>query len=289
VVILLLVLAVLGAAPLAAADALVLGVLEQPQCDKSVPVAVRALFQERAEGWVALSSQAAWEGVSLARAKWTVTLEGRDMGSVSTVDPGFQTDLAWTFPRDRLLHVFPAQSVPTVAKDTARFRGWCEAPGVRPLVVLSWPNTHDPDDWKSSGADKGLRTTLFEEFKAHAGPASLCSVAADRRVPFEYTAKDLVVSPGYQDRTGRKVVVLGLDPQRNTCDGPPEPAWSTQAFLVDRDVKYLGADLTLVDAGDYDADGSSDLLFWHNSYNEDGYRLVYGGLAKHVDYFWRYH
>ena len=51
----------------------------------------------------------------------------------------------------------------------------------------------------------------------------------------------------------------------------------------------MGRDLTLVDAGDYDENGASELLFWHSSDNEDGYTLVYDGLRKHVDYYWRYH
>jgi hypothetical protein len=287
------VLAVLSAAPLAEADALVLGVLEQPQCNKAVATAVRALFVKRAEGWVALSSQETWQGVPLARTAWTVALEGRSLGSVATIDPGFQSELAWTFPRDRLLQVqtLRGQAVPTVANEGDRFSGWCGVPSTRPLVVLSRPNTREPDGWKTFGPDNALRARLFEEFKSHAGPASVCPVAPDKRVPLAYSAKDLMFGRSYQDHAGRKIVLLSLDARRNNCDGPPDPAWSTHAFVLQEGeaLQYLGRDLTLVDAGDYDENGASELLFWHSSDNEDGYTLVYDGLRKHVDYYWRYH
>jgi hypothetical protein len=287
------VLAILSAAPLAEVDGLVVGALEQPQCNKTLATAVRALFVKRADGWVALSSQEAWQGVPLATATWTVLSEGRSLGSVATADPGFQTDLAWTFPRDRLLQVqaFRGQPIPTTANKDGLFGGWCTVPSSRPLVVVSRPNTREPDGWKTSGPDGSLRVRLFDEFRSHAGPASVCPVAPDKRVPLVYGAKDLNYARSYQDRAGRQIVLLSLDARRNKCDGPPDPAWSTQAYLVQEGeaVQYLGNDLTLVDAGDYDADGASELLFWHGSYNEDGYMLVYDGLRKHVDYYWHYH
>ena len=108
-------------------------------------------------------------------------------------------------------------------------------------------------------------------------------------MPFAYDASDLVFSSSYQDRIGRKLVVVGRDPGRYTCDGPPEPAWATHSFILQDDVQYLGRDLSLVDAGDYDADGPSEVLFWYSGYNDDGYTLFYDGLRKHVDYHWNYH
>jgi hypothetical protein len=51
----------------------------------------------------------------------------------------------------------------------------------------------------------------------------------------------------------------------------------------------LGSELSLVDAGDYDADGESELLFWYSGYNQDGYTLLFDGLRKQVSYRWKYH
>ncbi len=55
------------------------------------------------------------------------------------------------------------------------------------------------------------------------------------------------------------------------------------------DTLYLGSQLELVDAGDYDGDGQSEVLFWHSAYNEDGYTLFYDQFRKRLDYWWTYH
>ena len=47
--------------------------------------------------------------------------------------------------------------------------------------------------------------------------------------------------------------------------------------------------MELVDAGDYDGDGRSELLFWRGGYNRDGYVLVFDELRQKVEYTWSYH
>jgi hypothetical protein len=51
----------------------------------------------------------------------------------------------------------------------------------------------------------------------------------------------------------------------------------------------LGTGLQLVDAGDYDADGKSELLFWYDGYNSNGYDLFSSDFRKHVKVRWSYH
>lgn len=280
---------VLVATTAGAAQPLVIGVAEHPQCNDEPGTAVRALFVSQAHGWVALSSPESSEAVSLANVTWTVAFEGGSLGSVRTVNPGFQTPHAWTYPRDRLLLLASGQSVPTIANEDKDFAGWCDAPLHRPLVLVTRPNFRDPDRWKPLRPDGALRGVLFPAFKAQAGEPSICLQGTNQPVPLAFAAKDLVFSKSYQDRAGRKLVVVGLDPQRNTCDGPPDAAWARHMFLLDTRVHYLGSHLSVVDAGDYDGDGESEILFWYSGYNEDGYTLLYQGLRKRVDYHWKYH
>ena len=47
--------------------------------------------------------------------------------------------------------------------------------------------------------------------------------------------------------------------------------------------------LILVDAGDYDADGESEAVFFISGYNEDGYALFYDSFQKSVMWTWNYH
>lgn len=274
----------------AVAEEVVVGILEHPQCKTEPGSAVRALFHARDQQWAALSSKKASHRVPLAKLSWTVAFDGKRLGSIETLDPGFSSPYAWTYPRDRLLVLAPDQAVPAVANGQGLFGGWCEVPRDRPLVVISRPNFRDPQGWKRFDPDSTLRNQVFPHFTAAAGEADPCeSQDPDNRSVWAYSADDLRFSTSYQDRAGRKLVALALNPTRNQCDGPRDDAWSTHWFVIADSIQHLGANLSLVDAGDYDADGTSELLFWYSGYNKDGYSLFYDGLQKHVDYQWSYH
>lgn len=45
----------------------------------------------------------------------------------------------------------------------------------------------------------------------------------------------------------------------------------------------------LVDAGDYDNDGRSELVFSIDRYNEGGYELYYNDFKKHSTFRFGYH
>jgi hypothetical protein len=62
-------------------------------------------------------------------------------------------------------------------------------------------------------------------------------------------------------------------------------------FLIARSgaVRYLESGMFLVDAGDYDGDGKSELLFSLNDYNRGGYRIYYDDFKKSADFKFSYH
>lgn len=64
-----------------------------------------------------------------------------------------------------------------------------------------------------------------------------------------------------------------------------------QWFAVnpERQVSFLGAAMMLVDAGDYDNDGESELLFAITDYNRGGYKLFYDKFTKSVEFKFNYH
>ena len=105
---------------------------------------------------------------------------------------------------------------------------------------------------------------------------------------FRYRPTD-VRARSYADARGRKLVTLQLDPKLNSCDGPGEAAWELHTFVVDHGIRHLGSGMSLVDAGDYDGDGSSEVLFWFSGYNQDGYVLFGDDLRKVAETYWTYH
>ncbi len=266
-----------------------LGVLEEPQCNDQNGTAVRALFAKSEIGWTSLSSESAARGIDLEKINWVVALNGRKIGKIRTLDPGFRTPYQWTYPRDRLLSILPNQSVPGVEDKVHLFAGWCRAPKNRPLVVVSNGSVSDPDNWKPFKPEASLIARVFVQFRKHAGPAVVCPGHSNSSVPFSYTSNDLEALTGYKDRSGRQLISVRLKPRTDGCDGASDVAWDSHTFLVTAQSTYLGPGLALVDAGDYDAKGKSELLFWFSGYNQDGYVLFSSDFTKEAGYLWQYH
>ncbi len=150
-------------------------------------------------------------------------------------------------------------------------------------------NYRDPAGWKPIPADAADMASLFPHFQKAAGEAMACRPGAeDDAVPFRYGAQDVRLR-SFRDARGRQLVAATLAPERGSCGTPQEVAWMTHTFLMDGTPRHVGQELALVDAGDYDGDGSSELLFWHSGYNSDGYTLFDDTLRKRVDVGWSYH
>jgi hypothetical protein len=267
----------------------VVAILESPECVEGSPAwRVHPLFGLAAGGWVALNTAEASRPFDLRDVTWTVAFDGRNLGSVRSIDPGFSTKYAWTYSRDRRLTVQPVPRPPVVANAKGAFDGWC-APKTRPVVLVTPTNFEDPDRWKPFSPTAAMRDRLFPEFKRAVGQVNHCPADAEKYLSFAYAAANIAVVKGYRDRTGRMLVALQLDGKRYGCDGPAGPEWSLQWFLLSNGIRSLGANLELVDAGDYDGDGKSEVLFWFSGYNKDGFTLFYDDLAKRADFRWSYH
>lgn len=270
--------------------AVLLGVLEHPQCADDPSLGARALFAKDRDHWFALSTEEASRRVALGALDWSVAFDGRRLGSLRTNDPSFKSPYAWTYPRDHLLSIAKGQTVPTIANSAGAFAGWCDAPQYRPLVLVTGGHFHDPQSWKRVRPHSSVRSELFRAFAAARGTAYSCSGALGTEpTAWSYSSSDLIVTAEYKDNAGRLLVGLTLDPKHRTCDGPPDVLDATHWFAVGDTVRYLGVGFSLVDAGDYDGDGRSEVLFWYSAYNKDGYTLFYDGLQKQVDFRWTYH
>ncbi len=221
--------------------------------------------------------------------RWTVAFDGRSLGTIRTIGGDDLTEAEWSYPRDHRITLDPASVVPAVRNAEQRFGGQCSVPVNRPLVLVAPPNVSDPDRWTPVTLGSSNVHRLFVDFTHAAGAAEHCPRDPDASVGFDYSSADVRIVRGFRDRVGRTLVALRLDPRRNGCDGVVGEEWSTYWFLVTEGVRSLGANLELVDAGDYDGDGRSELLFWYGGVNEDGYTLVAGGLAQRVDFRWSYH
>jgi hypothetical protein len=284
--VLMLVLAWCGTAHAAA----VVGALEMPQCKEGTEPDVRALFARNQAGWQPMTSAASSAAYLTSTMQWSVGFDGRALGSLVTEDPGFRSPYGWTYPRDRILSIVPGQKVPGIVNRGKSFTGWCHTPSTRPLVVVSRGGVADPDTWKPVTPSPAVVSRLFAEFKLRNGKAFLCKDPhSDSGVGFPYQAGDISPSKAYRSKAGAYLITLALKERSDACAHLQGNGWNTQTFLVSGGVSYVGEDIELVDAGDYDGDGVSELVFWHSGHGQDGYIMVEPASGRHWDYLWAYH
>jgi hypothetical protein len=303
----------LTAAPAWAKAPLLLGMLEEPQCyaelacdygrDKAClaekPRKVRVLFARGADGWIALDSPDAAKPFDYTSPTWHIAFDGRNLGTVGTTDPGFHSDFASSYPNDYFLNLAPGQSLPKIRNQEGGFGGWCSVPSLRPLFVVTRPNYRDPERWKPfrpSNGDKKLLLPQVRKIMAE----SLCSGGtngSDSDVPItaaqlaEITTDNIVLRKSYRDRNGRELVSVGLETKyTEECYIEEYPYLGSAMFLkAGEDVRFIGGELQLVDAGDYDGDGKSEVVFWYSGYNQDGYVLYDDDFRQRANFLWNYH
>jgi hypothetical protein len=260
------------------------GVLTQDPCGERTPRFVQVLFVKTAKGWSALPSWDSAKSMVLPR-EWTVAFDGRRLGRIQTLEP---KQSGCPFSCGIVLAPAAGQELPKVKAPPGVFAMECADVPLRPLVVVSEPHYLDPAGWKPLDPSAVDMSALFRQFKKVAGEATVCPPRAHAPVPFNYGPKHLRLR-AYQDGSGRQLVSAQLDQRLDTCGGPGEVAWMPHTFVMDGVARYLGPEITLIDAGDYDADGKSELLFWHAGHDGDGYVLFDDAFRVRVQVYRGYH
>lgn len=164
-------------------------------------------------------------------------------------------------------------------------------PLYRPLVAVSQPNFSDPDQWKRARLAPVLVSAAREQFRNRFPKVSNCKSAEENILrPWSYRDEDIHVAKSYSSRIGWSLVELHLT--GNNCDGyQGQSAFEGQWYVINPSGRaaFLGANMWLVDAGDYDDSGSSQLLFSIDAENTGGYRIVYQHCAKSAEFSFHYH
>jgi hypothetical protein len=87
------------------------------------------------------------------------------------------------------------------------------------------------------------------------------------------------------------LVQLGL--RGYYCDGIADDSglFIGQWYLIEPSgkMRFLGSGMSLVDAGDYDGDGKSEVLFAVDGYDLGGYRLFYRDFSRSAEFLFSYH
>jgi hypothetical protein len=157
-------------------------------------------------------------------------------------------------------------------------------------MANSQPYFKDPDSWKPSRLSTEVTSALRSQFRKKFPKVSNCTTQDDSTAkPWLYRDTEIKIAKAYSSIQGWSVVQMLLAEYR--CEGPPEDAFVNQWFVVTPggEIRFLGAGMWLVDAGDYDNDGKSEVVFSIDRYNQGGYELFYDDFKKRAVFQFSYH
>jgi hypothetical protein len=283
------------AAATATEPVILLGVLEDRpgvyagEADRRV---VRAVFHKAGGDWTAFRHDCRM-GACLAtiaadyppQVTWTISFNGRALGRVTA-----RTLTTFPFYADvGQQEITSAGGIPTIGKRSTQYSGFLDTPVYRPLVAVSRPYVADPDQWKPAPLSTTLSAILRREFREKFPEVANCTAEDEVARPWPYRDEDIKLVKTYASGTGWSLAQLKL--QTDLCDGPPDPPFVDQWFVIDPQgrSRFLDAGMWLVDAGDYDNDGKSELIFSIDRYNRGGYELFYGDFEKRAMFEFGYH
>jgi hypothetical protein len=217
---------------------------------------------------------------------WTIAFDGRNIGRIRTTNPkrfDFYSDVGQQ-------KVTGTESIPTIGKASLDFAGFLNGPVYRPLIAISKPHFSDPEEWKPAQLSPEVVSLLREQFRQKFPKVMNCANPEENVAkPWLYPDNAVKVIKAYSSRERWSVARLQLEEYR--CDGPADDPFADQWFSISptREVKFLDKAMWLVDAGDYDNGGESELVFSIDDYNRGGYKLFYDHFKKEVVFEFGYH
>lgn len=256
--------------------------------------AVRAVFKKVGDSWQPFPTKTKTyhdlETLPTSYPKeltWTIVFDGKSLGIVSSQTPAhfrFYSEIG-------IEQVTSHGPVPTVGKRSRDYGGFAGDPVYRPLVAVSTPNFSDPDQWKPAPLSANLIATARARFQKKFPKVSNCRNPDENVMrPWKYGDKNVRVIKTYSSKRGWSLIDLSLTGY--ACDGPYDgTGFIGQWYVVDPsgETRFLGTDMWLVDAGDYDNSGRSAVLFSIDGYNTGGYRLFYSDFSKSAEFLFNYH
>jgi len=249
---------------------------------------VRAVFYKDGADWKPFPTDCLQEDC-LARLSadfprettWTIAFNGRPLGEVRTRVPIVLDSYSEAGSR----HILTQGKLPTVGQPTDDFAGFAGEAVLRPLVAISQPNFKDPDLWKPVALDPSTTAIVRREFRKKYPKINDCEQEEVR----DYQDSDIHVLSSYASKNRWRLVLVSL--KGCDIDDLSGDGLSLVSFTIDpaSTVHYLAKNLRLVDAGDYDNTGHSQLLFMIDDYNRGGYVLYSDDFQQHVTFEYSFH
>ena len=217
---------------------------------------------------------------------WYVGLDGRQVGKVTA-----QTPQKFNFYAHIGLQDITKGDAPVIGKASDEFSGFGGELVHRPLVALSKPNFQDPQKWKRYRPTPALVKQALQIMRRNA-PA-VCkegSSETEPLIPFHYGEGDLDIR-AHKSVDGSLLLTISIRDAYYCKGGGGDGGYDPQMFAIgaDGETRYLGPGLILVDAGDYDGNGTSELVMSLSRYNRGGYVLFSNTFIEEARFEFGYH
>ena len=263
--------------------------------DTTMKKFLRVMFYKEGQYWVSLSDKIADTNLYPAGGKWYLAFDGKMPGSFHSKIAKliFPYD-SWTYTRDAY-HDIEEKNLPTIGIPSEDFSSWAYEKGIRPIIAVSRPNYSDPDQWNPYKPDISVLDKLYPVYRSY------ISKLYPKFKVIEKTELRLLKS--YRSNSNKSIIQVGMVSKYN----PKDISYSVWIYESPKgDLKNLSemidysssqddftdddySKCTLVDAGDYDSDGISEIIFYSTRYNGDGYVIFWNDCSKMAEYSWSYH
>jgi hypothetical protein len=189
----------------------------------------------------------------------------------------------------------PGPAIPTIGTPSPEYApmGMGPTEGRRPLVVISKPYFRDPDGWKRiAKPPEEIVTLVRAAFRRDFPNVVRCKNEEVIQRDWKFPDSSLAFSSVYASNKGAYLIEVHLD--AGDCgyiDDPDDPLSQPWFFVsVDGSLRRIGSFMSLLDTGDYDNDGRSELIFYLNQPEDtDGFVLFDSSLKKQASLTWTYH
>jgi len=256
---------------------------------------VRAVFQKHGNEWRSFPNDCTNTQCLKSLTKsyprkvsWTIAFDGKDLGRMEARTPeDFRL-----YALVGMEEITTPEPVPTVGKRAREYGGFTDDPVYRPLAAVSQPNFKDPESWRPSRLSQEQLNAVRKEIRDKLPRASNCRDPHENKLKSKQPiVKEIKVVSTYSSKEGWSLVQLGL--RGYYCDGIADDSglFIGQWYLIEPSgkMRFLGSGMSLVDAGDYDGDGKSEVLFAVDGYDLCGYRLFYRDFSRSAEFLFSYH
>jgi len=233
------------------------------------------------------------------RMQWAVAFNGRNLGHVES-----EANLNGAEPEQSNIGFLtltqgittPAAAIPSVGVPSSRYAGLIAmGPGKvrRPLVVVSKPYVSDPDIWKRlPQPPHEIARQVRAAFRRDFPHVNRCQNEEVLQHGWNFPDSSLKLPIVYASNKNSFLIQTSLN--AGDCgyvDDPNDPLSEPWFFAsADGSVQRIGSFMSLLDAGDYDNDGRSELIFFLSRPEDtDGFILFDAHLHRQASFLWSYH